>query len=139
MTPLFAELHRWAALPFAWGECDCVLAAADWVARATGHDPAEGLRMTYGSPGECERVTRFFSDPVGLVGPRLARAGLVPTEAPVRGDVGLVRLFARGALRPHGAVCIGKAWAAKGEQGVTSFRIAEGQLIAAWAVGYRDA
>ena len=35
--------------PFVWGQHDCCLFAADWVALATGQDPAETHRGKYDS------------------------------------------------------------------------------------------
>lgn len=136
MTPLYAELNRWLAVPHRWGESDCVMLCADWVQRIRGIDPAEDLRLTYGTAGECQQVTRFFTDPIGCIGPRMEAAGLPRTSAPVAGDVGILLMPVSGAsARPYGALCLGRTWAAKMIEG----GIHAGpplKLLAAWSVGY---
>ena len=76
MTPLFAELHRWARLPFVWGESDCALVVCDWVRSVRGIDPGASLRFAYGTAGELQRLTGFFTDPLGVVTPLMEAAGL---------------------------------------------------------------
>lgn len=141
MTPIFAELHRWRAMPFRWGESDCQICIADWIVRCGHPDPAADIRMAYGSAGECQRLTRFFTAPLDAVGPRYARCGLVRTDAPVRGDVALMQAHIEGHLRPVGGLCLGPIegrvlWAAKSETGVAV--IAPPQILASWSVGYVD-
>lgn len=138
MTPIMAEINRWTGLRFVWGISDCVMIVADWVQRHTGIDPAADLRMTYGTAGECQRVTRFFTDPVGVIAPRMAAAGLPITAEPVRGDVGvLMQVTEGGVIRPHAGLCMGKNWAVLGVAGVEVGTPAK--VVAAWAVGYHDA
>lgn len=135
MTPLYAELNRWLAVPHQWGVDDCCTLPADWVRRWHGVDPAEDLRLTYASLSECQRVTRFFTDPVGLLSPRLERAGLARTASPVPGDVGVVLIPFEGRPMPHGALCLGSRWAVKTVSGA----VHAGEplkLIAAWGVAY---
>lgn len=116
---LFPFVSRMMARPFVWGACDCVTVPADWVQLLTGRDPAAGLRLTYSSPAECQRVTGFFTDPVGVIGPRLRACGLVEAVRPRRGDVGVVVLGPDE--RPHGAICLdGKVWAMKGPSGMAA-------------------
>jgi|GEM_PF-439795 len=137
MTPLFAELHRWARLPFVWGESDCALVVCDWVRSVRGIDPGASLRFTYGTAGELQRLTGFFTDPLGVVTPLMESAGLDETGAPVRGDVGmLLHVIGPGHARPHAALCLGEVWAVKAEPGVTAYR--PGKILRAWSVGYAD-
>lgn len=136
MTPVYAELNRWLRLPYLWGESDCVTICADWVSRWHGVDPAADLRLTYGSAGECERATRFFSDPLGCIAPRMAAAGLNLTTQPKIGDVGLLLLpVSAHAARPHGAICLGKKWAAKTLDGSVQ-QYEPFKVLAAWSVNY---
>lgn len=79
--------HRWPELltqfieqrrrvPFAWGQNDCCLFAADWVHACTGHDPAQGLRGKYSTAlgaarllathGGVRGIIRKFGEPLGL-------------------------------------------------------------------------
>lgn len=134
MTPIYRELNRWLTLPWRWGETDCIMVCADWINSVRGVDPAADLRLTYGSAGECQRVTGFFTRPLDVIGPRMAAAGLLPTAAPVAGDVAVVLQIVAGLSRPHGALCLGTQWAVKGEDGVTAFT--PQKILAAWGVGY---
>lgn len=149
MTPLYAELHRWAALPHAWGQCDCMLVLGDWVARVRGVDPFAALRGTYDSPLTCERATGFLSDPVPVAarhlqgGAGLARVDLFDPADPdapallsrlAPGDIAVIRR--RDDPRwPMGALWTGRCWACKGPNGTTTLHPALVQPLAAWRVG----
>lgn len=134
MTPLYHEINRWMAAPFGWGEMDCVLACADWVRRVTGHDPAEDLRLTYDDAGSCQRATGFLRDPLGVVGPRMARFPV--TTRPERGDVALVKIVLDGRVHVVGAVCLGdEGWAIKAASGALTTRAVLG-ILRAWSIGY---
>ncbi|MGY9046057.1 hypothetical protein P775_14280 [Puniceibacterium antarcticum] len=140
MTPLYAELHRWASLPFLWGESDCCLVVCDWVERVTGIDPARDLRMTYDSAGSCQRETGFLRDPLRITTQCMEGiAGLARTAAPVAGDVGVIKILLEGQVRPVAALCLGPAgWAVKSiQRGTTT--LAPSHVIGvmrAWSVGY---
>lgn len=136
MTPLYAELNRWRGLTYRWGESDCVTLCADWVLRVCGIDPAAAVRLTYESAAECQRVTRFFTDPVGSVSPHLERAGLRRTDSPVPGDIGVILLRSEpGVARPHMSLCLGETWAFKESCGAVT-AATPGKIAAAWSVGY---
>ena len=138
MDLLVAWVNRLQAEPFAWGESDCVLIAADWVRLVRGVDPAADLRMTYASAAEAQRVLGWFTDPLAVVGPRMADAGLAVTDEPLRGDVAVVDLpDARGRMRPHGAILFGREfWVARAEAGVICLARSAVQVRQAWGVGY---
>lgn len=139
MSPLYAELNRWQRITYQWGEHDCVTLCADWVLRMRGVDPAADVRLTYDSAAECQRVTRFFTDPVGAVGPYLDRAGLPRTDDPRPGDVGVILLLSdRGVARPHMALCLGRAWALKEQSGAV-IAVQPIKILQAWGVGYEAA
>lgn len=136
-TPLFVELHRWARLPFIWGEHDCALVCFDWVKQVRGVDPGAHMRFTYGSAGELQRLTGFFTDALSVIAPMLAAAGIDETPTPRRGDIGLLaHTSSDGSLRPHMGLCIGECWAVKAEAGVTAYRPSD--ILQTWAVGYVD-
>lgn len=136
MSPLYAELNRWMALRYQWGEADCVTLCADWVQRIRGVDPAADLRLTYGSMGECQRVTGFFTDPIACIGPRMAAVGLERTDQPRPGDVGILLVpISPHAARPHAALCLGDKWAAKSIEGAVLAALPQ-KILAAWSVGY---
>ena len=123
-------IHR----PFVWGFRDCVTVPADWVLSCTGKDPAADLRLTYDDAASCQRATRFFSDPLAVVGPRMQACGLAHTDDFARGDVGLIRLAAEDGTGAHGAICLGGIhWAAKKmDRGIVV--IERPEIIAGWRV-----
>lgn len=139
MTPLYQELHRWAGLPFIWGEADCVLCLGDWILRVTGEDPFVNLRGTYDSRGSCQRETGYFRDPVGVVGMYFAAQGIPFQTGDKRlGDVALINVRETdGRVTPCGAIWLGSAWGCKGPDGTTTLnpRVVLGEL-AVWSVGY---
>jgi len=137
MTPLQTEMRRWAREPFIWGQSDCVLVCADWVRQCRGVDPAGSLRGAYTSLRELDRRFGWLFDPLAVLEPRLTDAGLVATEAPVVGDVGLVvQTIARGERGlPQGGVYLGNGiWAVKGIEGVGAH--VPSDILRAWSVGY---
>jgi|OM-RGC.v1.025169969 hypothetical protein len=142
MSPLYAELHRWSALPFVWGETDCMMCLADWVWRVRGVDPAAEIRMSYDSPAACQRVTGWWTDPVGAVERCLGAIGGLPrVDCPARGDVGVFRMPdpARGGrLSPAGGLWLGECWTFRHpERGTTTLRArVAGAPLAIWGVGY---
>ena len=135
MNALYAEVHCWAATPFAWGETDCILALANWIHRVRGVDLGAPWRMAYSNAAECQQVTGFFTDPVAFMDKAVAPLGLERTEAPVGGDIGVCSL--PWMRRPVGGLNVGRCrWAFKTQDGVT---VQDGKLvtvIAAWSVGY---
>lgn len=136
MTPLYAEINRWRVLPHRWGETDCLMLPADWVKRIRGVDPAEDVRLTYETGAECQRVWRFFTEPLLAVAPRMEKAGLSRTARPVPGDVGIILVQTDpGVSRPHGALFLGRNWAVKCADGSVC-ALAAPKIIAAWEVGY---
>ena len=139
MTPLYRELHRWAGLPFIWGETDCMMCLADWVLAVKGQDPAAHIRGTYDSRGSCQRETGFLREPVKAVEACLATIGGLPrAERPEKGDVAIiVAQEPDGRMTPCGALWLGRAWGCKGPQGTTTLSPrAVPQVLAVWKVGY---
>ena len=145
MTPLYRELHRWSALPFIWGETDCMLVLADWVKAVHGVDAAAHIRGTYDSRGSCQRETGFLRDPVGAVESCLATiGGLERTKVPLKGDVAvIITKDADGRISPCGALWLGSAWGCKGPHGTTTINPKRAAPIlcpegkpAIWSVGY---
>lgn len=136
MTPVYREVHRWAGLPFIWGESDCILVLGEWIAQVRGTDPFETARGTYDSRGSCQRETGFFRDPVGTLDRYLQQAGVNRSRAPSVGDIGV--LMAResdGRISPCGALWLGDAWACKGPDRTCTIGGDAGAL-AIWSVGH---
>lgn len=143
MSPIYAELHRWRAQPFAWGWHDCIMAPFGWVERVRGVNPGAHLIGSYSSAGEVERLTRFFTDPMGCIGPMVEAVGMALTDAPRAGDIGLTLQREAGRLLPCGMMCLdGDLWAAlgpNGDDGLAGVLIARPHvIIGAWGVGYAE-
>lgn len=119
-------LDDMARRPFADGTNDCVLTVADWVL-ANGHpDPAAPFRGRYRTALGRERIVRREGGMLAVMEAGAARAGLVATDNPLRGDVGLVRM----GNWTVAAICLGGFWAAKGE-GLT---VGPAEVLKAWRV-----
>ncbi len=67
--------------PFVWGQHDCCLFAADWVALATGQDPAASWRGLYDSALSAHRIAAPFGGIGGLVIHALKASGAVYVDA----------------------------------------------------------
>lgn len=88
------KLRAWLQIqkrrPFAWGSCDCVMFAAEWVGVVTGRDPAGPWRHSYGDASAAGRVVVQLGGWAALghcSGWRVRADG----ERPVMGDVALLR------------------------------------------------
>jgi hypothetical protein len=83
----FIEARR--SRPFEWGVNDCCLFAADWVALATGKDPAAELRGTYSTALSAQRIVADAGSLAQLVEEALVRDGFTPVVATLamRGDL----------------------------------------------------
>jgi len=101
--------------PFEWGANDCCLFAADWVARATGRDPAARYRGTYSSGIGAQRII----DKAGGVLELARELGLEQTQIVLarRGDV-----IARDVGNGIGlGICLGNGAAFVGRDGLEFF------------------
>lgn len=132
MDDLYRELHRWKALPFVWGQSDCVLVLADYLVRLGHPDTAAHLRGMYDSAASCHRLTGWLRDPVNVAESCTSRIPLVRTTNPVKGDIGIVRVRLGRDQKIVGAVFLGKNWAIHGEDGLIIGAINE--VLAAWRV-----
>lgn len=124
------HLRRWASTRFAWGVNDCLIVIADYVLDVTGKDGAAHLRGRYSTRDEMIALTAWESDPVAVVEDCTSRAGLCRTDAPKRGDIGLLRInggYVVGAIRLNGG------WAVNSLTGVLMVP-ADTETLAAWAV-----
>lgn len=124
---LVAFLRASASRPFVWGECDCMLWMAEWVSISRGVDPAAYLRGTYSNALACRRIVADQGGEVSLATKLAADAGLVTTEIPMTGDVGLVRAM-NGIV---GAIKVPSGWVMKSRVGVA---IARTDALIAWGV-----
>ncbi|MGR3452873.1 DUF6950 family protein [Pseudooceanicola sp.] len=134
MTPVYAELNRWMATPFTWESANCWFVLGDWIKTVRGVDPAAGDRFTFEGMGECQRVTAYFSDPIGTVDARMSAAGISRGNSLCMGDVALIRVADQSY--PVGALWTGDCWGCKGPSGVTTIRPDQADLLAFWSIGY---
>lgn len=114
--------------PWRWGEADCCASACDVFLRLHGVDPMQPLRGACASREEAGRVIGAMGGMTAMVERLTAAAGLVRTDDPQPGDLGLT------AERPEGrALCICVSpdrWAAKTARGFAIIGPAE----RAWAL-----
>jgi hypothetical protein len=138
MSPLSAFINRHLPEPFAWGSHDCCTFTADWVLACRGVDPMAGLRMTYSNLFEMSQATKigqgrwFMTDPIGVIGPRMADAGLNLCDLAGRGDVGVFLHSHQGQVMPHAGIAMGNGgqWVTFGQNGVEVLRPMK--ILAVW-------
>ena len=124
---LTAHLAAGASLPFVWGERDCCLWVNDWIKAERGCDPGGELRGTYASAGECARLLNRHGGFLALIPTAMERAGLLATDAPRPGDVGIVPTGKDWMM----AICLGERWALKAKDGLA---VIPSSLFLAWSV-----
>lgn len=123
-------LERMAATPFVDGATDCVLTPADWVIENAWPDPAADLRGRYRTALGRERLLRRLGGIEQVVSQRMSAAGLIPTDVPQRGDVGLVALH--GLI--FGGIFLGERWAIQSKAGLYS--ASPERVVRAWSVSH---
>lgn len=74
MPDLRAFMRSARRRPFVWGEFDCCLFAADWVALCTGRDPAATWRGTYSTETEARALMDSAGGMSGLLDAVLHRS-----------------------------------------------------------------
>jgi hypothetical protein len=113
----FIQSHLHA--PFEWGKNDCCLFACDWIALATGIDPAADLRGKYDSALSAARVLEPLGGVAGVAKARCWDHGFF--EGPVmlaqRGDIVLM-VTDQG---PTLGVCVGSRSAFTGAAGIEMY------------------
>lgn len=124
------HFRLWASTGFSWDGRDCAIVLADYVLDVTGMDGAAHLRGMYRTRAGCNHVTGFLRRGlVAVVGECAAKAGLLPCEAPGRGDIGVVQ-FGRTFA---GALCSGAGrWGINSLDGL--MMVSNPTVVAAWAV-----
>jgi len=127
---LAAFLEERLGLPFAWGERDCVLTAADAVLAITGRDPVPDLRGTYATEAEAEALLQQHGGLEAAAVAAMAAFGApeCPTAYAQRGDVALV---IQGNMPTMGVVT-GSDVAAPGPDGLAYVPLAA--AVRVWAV-----
>jgi hypothetical protein len=142
MNKLEAFINRHLPEPFAWGHRDCCCFAADWVQECRGVDPMADLRGAYSNLFEMSQATKtgaggwFMSDPLGVIGPRMAAAGLKPVDLAGRGDVGVFLHHHNGQVMPHAGIALGNGgqWVTFGQNRIEVLRPMK--VLAIWETGF---
>lgn len=109
----------------------CALWVADWVLARRGVDLAQGLRERATRPISAARLIMSAGGLTALAAQQAERAGLFRTDAPQRGDIGLVEAFTGAGEGVVAAICTGPRWAALTAKGLIS---APGAFTDAWRV-----
>lgn len=112
------------AMPFTWGQFDCVMWAADAVLAVTGHDFAAGMRGTYSTEREALRLVQQHGGLQALVTDRLDPWHVALARC---GDIGLMDADTRPTLVVNG----GGHWLAATAQGLQS--VDPARVTMAWS------
>lgn len=119
--------------PFARGDHDCIMFAADWARELTGRDPAAAWRSAYASRGQASAILAQGGGLEVMVGKVLEAQGWVRVREPRAGNIGIVA--APTQEQPQGGrvvgVCAGRhgSWALVTARGLY---IGPAPHIAAW-------
>lgn len=129
------------AQDFQWGQRDCMLDIGDWLFATTRIDLSSKWRGRYGSADECRALFRRDGGITRVMRREAAAAGLVETDRPKPGDIGLVKAFGavirarRGALFPMGGILMASGrWRVRALEGHITHPF---PLIVAWALPCR--
>ena len=114
--------------PFAWGEHDCCLWAADCVAAMTGRDFAAGFRGAYSDAAGAVEILANWGSLRALAAHCLGEE-IAPRLA-MRGDV----VLAETAGRPSLGICLGESAAFTGADGLEFIDLGDPACLAAWRV-----
>ena len=98
--------------PHIWGEADCSLVVADWVALNGYADPGSWWRGAYATEAECRALLARRGGLVAHIGACAADVGLIPIVEPEFGCIAVVG-SARPPARQWSAIWNGFKWAVK--------------------------
>ncbi|MFU8883097.1 MAG: DUF6950 family protein [Rhodobacterales bacterium] len=111
---LATEIEAARTTPFAWGQHDCALFAADVVLAITGSDPAAAVRGSYRSQRGSARVLKRLGCDTLEEAATKALGQAVSCALLQRGDVALLDL----PTGPTLGICVGATVAAPAETGL---------------------
>lgn len=112
-----------------YGECDCLLAVADWARELTGVDVGALYRGTYNSEEGWRAIVAANGGIVRLVDSTCDDLGLVRIREPVAGDLGVVDLPEVGLM---GAICSGSRWVMLTDRGLAALTTPAARVATAW-------
>jgi hypothetical protein len=130
-------LNHAAATPFQWGQHDCLLWLADWLAERRGLDPASELRGKYSTILQAARIVREAGGMERLVDISTRAMGISRATPGARGDIAVIRVGGEGGEHfgnAAGAILLGGSAALICQAGLVMPRLADVDLIAAWRV-----
>lgn len=114
-----ARMHQ----PFAYGQQDCSLFAADCVLITTGADPAADLRGTYSTETEAALIVKNGGGLAAIAAARLG-AEIAPRLAQV-GDIAMCQVEGRDAL----VVVMGSHLLGPGKAGLVSLPVSAARKV----------
>lgn len=94
-------LQEQAALPFVWGETDCVSTVDRWIRLNKGFSPLVGLGLQYHSQEDAERMLSDHGGFALAINRTMRRTGFVKTTTPQQGDIAIVIHNAMACLSIH--------------------------------------
>lgn len=121
-----ATLRQWAVQPFVWGTSDCFLSVLAYAEAVTGRRMQR--RPHYSSALAAGRILRAAGGFEPYCRKVFAQLRCAPTDAPVRGDIGLIDLPDVGLTM---CLSLGTFWAARGDREVV---VGRARATVAWAV-----
>lgn len=124
---LAGYLRAGGARAFSWGEHDCCRFALGWVARRRGIDPGARWLGRYRTARGAALHLRRGGGLLAVATVAFAEAGLVATDAPVIGDVGVVKTDQGETL----AIRTATGWACAA---LTGIGVAPFVMLKAWAI-----
>lgn len=124
---LASYLRAGGSRAFAWGEHDCCRFALGWVARRRGVDPGARWLGRYRTARGAALHLRRGGGLLAVATVAFAEAGLVATDAPAIGDVGIVMAGQGETL----AIRTATGWACAA---VTGIGVAQFAAVKAWSV-----
>ncbi len=111
-----------ARLGWAWGERDCLLWLGLWSERNTGIDGGAPWRGRYKTALGCIRTLNRSGGMEACIERGAALAGMVESDSPLVGAVGLVDVLTPKGMGPVGAIFTGERWSVLTPGGVLSLR-----------------
>ena len=103
-----------------WGDRDCLLWLATWAERVTGIDGGAEWRGRYRTAIGCARVMRKSGGFDACIERGAMAAGMVETDKPSPGSVGIVRAMTSRGVSDVGGIYTGTRWAVLTGRGVVS-------------------
>lgn len=135
--PLTRFLNRAAEKPFVWGEFDCLLWLADWIAERREIDPAVNLRGTYSTMLAAAKVVRDVGGMTALVDACLRDTIVRRTDELQRGDIAIVEVPGVGGENfgsQAGGIILNGTVALLCQDGLLFNHLSDSRPVSAWRI-----